>query len=381
MLYAILDRLCCPLCKGPLCPHPFQHDAASDGASAIRDGLLSCAACKVCFPVVNYVPVMLVFETSFHRSFAERFASQISSLAPLSQGFNPEFAHARAMPGERSVQETFTEEWDQVHGDELSFTYTTDDLVKLNRDVWLRGLLASQAQVRSVLDVGCGLGRESDVLKSVTGCDEVFGVDLNFALLQSGAARTPGAHLVIASLFNLPFRPESFDLVYSQGVLHHTCSTRMAVESIARFAKPGGHVFVWVYGLDDHLVPTGFDGALKRAVHATEGLVRPLVARAPRPLREGFFSIATLALHAANRARVRHSGAWSPRNTNHNLRDRFSPRFAHRHSYNELLEWFEDLGLDVVDIQSPAAYRRLFNRQLWGVGLTGRRRERDRVPA
>jgi hypothetical protein len=77
-------------------------------------------------------------------------------------------------------------------------------------------------------------------------------------------------------------------------------------------------------------------------------------------------------LHPLIKSRVRHKANWKLGNTEHDLRDWLSPRYARRHSYNEVIEWFENLGFAITDIQSPAAYRQLFQKQLWGVGLTGR---------
>ncbi len=88
-----------------------------------------------------------------------------------------------------------------------------------------------------------------------------------------------------------------------------------------------------------------------------------------------FFSVATLLLHPVVKSRVRHKEKWKLSNTNHDMRDEFNHRYAHRHSYNEVLEWFEDLGWPIIDVQSPGAYRQLFQKRLWGVGMTGRKVE------
>src|SRR3954453_18995437 len=46
---------------------------------------------------------------------------------------------------------------------------------------------------------------------------------------------------------SLPFDDNTFDLVYSNGVIHHTPNTRRAVAEIFRVLKPGGRVICMVY--------------------------------------------------------------------------------------------------------------------------------------
>ena len=53
------------------------------------------------------------------------------------------------------------------------------------------------------------------------------------------------------------------------------------------------------------------------------------------------------------------------------LRDWLSHRYARRQSFNEVAGWFEERGLRVVSLQSPQAYSELFDRAIWGDGVTG----------
>ena len=54
-----------------------------------------------------------------------------------------------------------------MHEDELSFMYTRDELVELNRRVWLPWLaeLPEDERPQRVLDVGAGGGTETVALK------------------------------------------------------------------------------------------------------------------------------------------------------------------------------------------------------------------------
>ena len=54
-------------------------------------------------------------------------------------------------------------------------------------------------------------------------------------------------HLAQADLFHLPFRRNSFDCIFSMGVLHHTPDCRRAVLDLIPFLKEGGTLAVWVY--------------------------------------------------------------------------------------------------------------------------------------
>ncbi len=46
---------------------------------------------------------------------------------------------------------------------------------------------------------------------------------------------------------NLPLPAQSVDLIFSEGVLHHTDSTERALKSLARLLKPGGRFLFYVY--------------------------------------------------------------------------------------------------------------------------------------
>ena len=60
--------------------------------------------------------------------------------------------------------------------------------------------------------------------------------------LENGAA-----DLVHGSITDLPFPDASFDLVYSNGVIHHLAETQRAITEFHRVLRPGGTVIVMVY--------------------------------------------------------------------------------------------------------------------------------------
>jgi SAM-dependent methyltransferase/uncharacterized protein YbaR (Trm112 family) len=368
MRLSIMPRLCCPLCA-----HDLDAKAFDGNDKEIVTGILLCEGCTTWFPIANRVPVLLDFETKFHQSFADHNASKVTLFSRFKK------PNGKPRKGEISVQATFSDEWNKVQHSDLSFRFDPDELVSLHRDVWLRWLGYEPEKPQTLLNVGCGLGRETSALMAAIGNDaiEAFAIDLNFALLQSGEVykHRHNMHPMIASLFALPFKEESFDLVYSQGVLHHTYSTQAAFRAIAKFAKPDGKCFIWVYGLDDHLAGRGLPGLIRRILWPVEHVVRPILSRSPGPIRDAALAAATTLTHPVLLALApsirRKKGNWKWMNTNHSLRDLLTPRYAYRHTFDEVVGWFEEEGFRIIDVQSASAYRKLFNQAHFGIGMTG----------
>jgi 2-polyprenyl-3-methyl-5-hydroxy-6-metoxy-1,4-benzoquinol methylase len=93
---------------------------------------------------------------------------------------------------------------------------------------------------KRVLEAGCGAGRFTEVLLN-EGC-EVISIDISTAVdaNQSNFPQNEKHLICQADINNLPFPPESFDMVLCLGVIQHTPSTEQAIKSLFRHVKPGG---------------------------------------------------------------------------------------------------------------------------------------------
>jgi arsenite methyltransferase len=112
---------------------------------------------------------------------------------------------------------------------------------------WLAGLLPAPM----MLDAGCGSGMSAlELFGPRLARTRYLGVDISGAV---DVARTrfaergvPGKFLQ-CDLMHIPLAEASADIVFSEGVLHHTDSTEAAIAALARLIKPGGRFLFYVY--------------------------------------------------------------------------------------------------------------------------------------
>lgn len=127
-----------------------------------------------------------------------------------------------------------------------------------SRDFWwsrdFLDLVAARwqlAQVRSVLDVGCGVGHWSRTLGQILPSDAtLIGIDREPLWAQTATQRAQSAgfgdrfRYQVGTGENIPFPDNSFDLVTCQTVLIHCPDPLAVVREMMRVAKSGGRVAV-----------------------------------------------------------------------------------------------------------------------------------------
>jgi 2-polyprenyl-3-methyl-5-hydroxy-6-metoxy-1,4-benzoquinol methylase len=162
----------------------------------------------------------------------------------------------------------------------------------------------------SLLEVGCGMG--TDLLQFARGGANVTGVDLTPRSIEISrqhlAVYGERGDFAMADCERLPFANESFDTVYSNGVLHHTPDTAGAVHEIHRVLRPGGQARVmlyhrrsfafWVQVILLHGILRGeflrgnsAADIMSKYVEVNEGGGRPLVKAYSRHEARGLFSM------------------------------------------------------------------------------------------
>lgn len=204
---------------------------------------------------------------------------------------------------------------------------------------------------KRVLDAGCGSGRWTYALAElgaiVVACDLTHGgVEMAHAELGD----RPNVQFYQADLFALPFRPQSFDVVVSWGVLHHTPDTRAAFGRLVPLVRSGGTLYVMVYERHSPLMHRGTDA------------VRAVLRRLPDERRYRVCRLLVLGNRrlyrlASHFLMVSYAGPGSDVDVStaqFGLFDAYSPRFNHVHTTAEVSGWFEYAGFEqIVPVAAP----------------------------
>jgi ubiquinone/menaquinone biosynthesis C-methylase UbiE len=115
---------------------------------------------------------------------------------------------------------------------------------------WMRSFVNFDRYAgKKILEVGVGQG--TDLVQFAKSGADVSGVDITPRHLSLAArnfeARGLNVHLQQATAAALPFDSNSFDVVYSFGVLHCTDNTVRSISECHRVLKPGGEFILALY--------------------------------------------------------------------------------------------------------------------------------------
>ncbi len=106
-----------------------------------------------------------------------------------------------------------------------------------------------QCQGKEVLEIGVGLG--ADHQRFAEAGARLHGIDLTDRAVEHTSRRFDlfgyQSKLATGDAENLSFSDDTFDVVYSWGVLHHSPDTAKAIREVWRVLKPGGEAKIMIY--------------------------------------------------------------------------------------------------------------------------------------
>tara|TARA_R100001143_G_C3345031_1_gene126285 strand:- start:342 stop:1328 length:987 start_codon:yes stop_codon:yes gene_type:complete len=287
--------------------------------------------------------------------------SQNSQAYPVLMGI-PRFV-------EQEHLSSFGLQWNKyevAHPDEDRATFTAKTGMELDE---LKGL--------KILDAGCGGGRYCKVAAEAGGI--VFGADHTTAVekAQQLTAHLEHVNLVQADLKHLPFEPESFDFVFSIGVMHHDKETRAVFDAVARMVKPGGKYSVCLYRRNQWWQEWINSGLRKITTRMSPEKLEPWC-------RLGAWLGGLPVINKVLNKIVNFSNHSNWENRVCDTFDWFAPAYQYHHTTAELRSWFEQAGFENLKVLPPEKKGRFY---LWcyhhnlligsGVNIQGTRSTND----
>lgn len=221
-----------------------------------------------------------------------------------------------------------------------------------------------------LLEAGCGVGHSAiglfgDRLRQL----RYLGVDISPAIDVAARRLTAmgvDAGFIRADLNALPLPDACADVIYSQGVLHHTDDTEAAFHALARLLKPGGRFLFYVYRrkgpireftddlIRDRLAEMTQEegwraltpltrlgealGRLNLVVDVPEAVTLLDIPKGPIDIQRLFYWHVFKAFYHPD---------LTLDEMNHINFDWYAPRNAHRHTPEEVAGWCAAAGLDI----------------------------------
>lgn len=151
------------------------------------------------------------------------------------------------------TEETFGFKWRKrdTFESEASLARMREWLVERYGNVVQADWLAEHGSRPLLIDAGCGAGMSAlELFGEILGRIRYLGVDVSEAVDVAAdrfAERGIEAAFLQADISNLPLPPDSADLIFSEGVLHHTNSTQGSLGALSNLLKPGGRLLFYVY--------------------------------------------------------------------------------------------------------------------------------------
>jgi len=355
----LLKIVVCPECNGTLLALAYDYIdiPAQQGESSSREifeGLLRCIDCDRPHPIIKSIPRLLPDELrhslwQYHHEFFQRHPDSAAAIFPTN-----EQADSTTEQKEKTYA-SFSYQRMKLKPPDMKFA--NDWITHFNRRITPH--TPSFFQGKLALDAGCGFGRHL-YCASRYGA-EVVGIDLSEGVQKAYDANhaDPNVHLVQGDLYRMPFRPGTFDLVMSFGVLHQLPDPRRGFESIARMVRPDGDALIWVYGYKGmrwtyrlshlrtvRLVTTRMPHWMQYGVCAFLALVLEVVLWMPSRVLSRYKWTRKLAerLPAQNNSRQPFSMKVTA------VYDRLGTPVTHFHDRDELMDWFRDSNFRGVQV-------------------------------
>ncbi len=302
-----------PIDKAVLVLHIFKQSAEN-----IIDGLYINPTNHNSYPIIHGVPVFIRYAVP--KEFSIKYSNEFTMIIAKYPALN--FQHL--------IAETwsFSLEWESHDQDQLNTTWGWTLEKRFSDFIIECEIRDLNFENKILLDAGCGNGQLTEYF-SKQGLRSI-GIDYSDSVFQAESNRNcPTVCFIKGDLQHLPFKDDFFDIVVSNGVLHHTPHTETTFYEVAHKVKQSGTLYIWLYSRKGSLL-----WALKRRIF---DFLRIIVCRLSPNIQKLCVEVISQAIYIFNKKVDFPSLRVA-------IFDSITPRWRYYHTPEDVSYWFYKAG-------------------------------------
>lgn len=284
----------------------------------IVNGLLLNEVSFRAYPIIQGVPVFI--NSGLPQFFRVRFAKELEVIYQKYPGIQ--------YKASKDNKWSFSLEWEEHKSEEMTTTWGWSLDSRYHQF-----LMETQTEEKDnigklILDAGCGNGMLTEhysgkgmISIGIDYSDSVFAAEKN--------RKSENVCYIKGDLQSPPFASGLFDIIVSNGVIHHTKSTEKTFYPLADILKSGGKIYLWLYSRKGN-----FGQRLQRLFF---DVTRMMICRLPDFMKKIFVNIFTFVIGSIK-------SKLDKKTLKISMWDVLTPRWRHYHTTEEISRWFFNAG-------------------------------------
>lgn len=287
------------------------------------------------FPVINGIPRMLIESVYDYAGFLKTHLPDYSLIKEKIETNHAVLLNS-CIKNNSKTKKSFEFEWSLLQADQNDKIWHEDTSELTQRFLLETAAEKSSFSNKKIIDIGCGHGIMTTKIAEISGL--AVGIELSRAVEQAYTHnRHQDAHYLQGDLQFLPFETNSFDVLYSSGVLHHTNDTLNSLHLVERFLKNEGRICLWLYHPQ------------KSLIHNLLLQIRNITKRLPVKVAFVFLSVFFFPFSFLIK-KIKNKRSVNYREEMIDLLDGFTPEFRHEITHETATEWLHELGYHTIQI-------------------------------
>jgi 2-polyprenyl-3-methyl-5-hydroxy-6-metoxy-1,4-benzoquinol methylase/uncharacterized protein YbaR (Trm112 family) len=317
----LINFLICPQTGEQLDLYTFNEGRTENDAF---EGLLINKSGTNIYIIEEGVPVMI--PNFLPERFVNKFRIQLNEL-------KNKFTKL-SLQTSKDIDWSFSDEWNLHFEDHLNRTWGFSAPERLEQ-LYLETRTGEEwIQEKLILDAGCGNGQLTSTIASAGAI--TIGLDFSSSVYKAERENScKNLYFVRGNLENPPFKKELFDMIISNGVIHHTKNTFKTFTAVSGLVKNSGKFYLWLYKF-----PNKF---LLRMLVGIAEIIRVITSRLPYLAQKIIVNT-----HAGLFYLIRKIRGKASLQSFEEIRivswDDLTPLYRHFHTPQEVAFWFYDCG-------------------------------------